>query len=106
MKKACFFKPSLYLYLSLLLLLLFYTNSPFTSTAARSLPPPPPDPFDSQPPENSFPLTPINNKIDFNNNNNHGSSPPWVIIGLALRTGGCRSSCPTGGATSAILPLH
>ncbi|WJX84303.1 hypothetical protein P8452_66892 [Trifolium repens] len=83
--------------LSLLIILLF--NSTITTIAGRgSLPPLPPDPFITQPPEISFPLTPIYNKNDFNpphhtsspknnDSNNHGSSPPWTIIAVGLGLG-------------------
>ncbi|MCI32857.1 hypothetical protein A2U01_0054071 [Trifolium medium] len=73
--------------LSLVLLILF--NSTITTAARNPLSPPPPDPFKAQPSEISFPLTPVTNNTDLKpqHSNNYRSSPPWVIIGLAVRLG-------------------
>ncbi|CAJ2674278.1 unnamed protein product [Trifolium pratense] len=66
---------------SLSLVILLLCNS---SIAAKNpLSPPPPDPFKSQPPEISFPLTPVNNTSKPQHNNSYCSSPSWVI-GLAV----------------------
>ncbi|MCI01568.1 hypothetical protein A2U01_0022595 [Trifolium medium] len=79
--------------LSIPLILLFLFTFTLISAARVSLPPPPPDPFLSQPPEMSFPFTPITNETDLNpppsipDTSNHRPSRPWGIIGLAVGLG-------------------